>query len=69
MSQRELEIEIAPDGKVTVRTIGIKGKECLDVAQALIQGIGTEEHREMTTEFYESEHDVTQHQNLHDRYQ
>jgi len=69
MAQEELEIEIAPDGKVTVRTIGIKGPRCLDVAEALAQIIGVEEQREMTSEYYEAEQHVQEHLNIHDRYQ
>lgn len=69
MAQEEIEIEIAANGKVTIRTIGIKGQRCLDVAESLVQSIGQEEHREITTEFYEAEQHVDQNLNIHDRYQ
>lgn len=69
MAREELEIEIAADGKVTIRTIGIKGERCLDVAESLVQSIGQEEHRELTTEYYEVEQEVDQRLNIHDRYQ
>lgn len=55
MAKEELEIEISPDGKVTVRTIGIKGKRCLDAAEVITQILGREEDRELTTEYYEEE--------------
>ncbi|MCR4414334.1 MAG: DUF2997 domain-containing protein [Thermoguttaceae bacterium] len=55
MAREEIEIEISPSGKVTVRTIGIKGKRCLDVAEALARIIGREESRELTSEYYETE--------------
>jgi hypothetical protein len=62
MAQEEFEIEIGPDGKVTVRTIGIKGAECLDYADLFAQIIGREESRELTSEYYESATEAKQHQ-------
>lgn len=58
MAQEEIEIQIDPSGKVTVRTIGIKGPRCLDYAEFLAQIIGREEFREMTSEFYEGDGQV-----------
>jgi hypothetical protein len=55
MSQEEIEIEVDKHGRVTIRTLGIKGKRCLDVAEALAEIIGKEQERTMTSEFYESE--------------
>lgn len=54
MSHEEIEIEISRDGKVTVRTIGIKGAKCLEKAAEIVQIIGREESRELTSEYYES---------------
>ncbi len=54
MDHEEIEIEIAADGKVTVRTIGIKGPRCVDVAEAIAQLIGREESRRLTEEYYEA---------------
>ena len=54
MAQEELEIEIDPSGKVTVRTKGIKGAACMDYADLMARIIGREESRETTSEFYES---------------
>ncbi len=53
MAREELEIEISPDGKVTVRTLGIKGPECVDVVELFAQIIGKEEARQLTSEYYE----------------
>ena len=39
----EIEIEISPQGKVTVRTKGIKGPRCIDVAAAIAAIVGREE--------------------------
>lgn len=55
MAREEIEIQISPSGKVTVRTIGIKGKRCLDVAEAIARIVGREESRALTGEFYEAE--------------
>jgi hypothetical protein len=54
MNPEELEIEISADGKVTVRTIGIKGPRCVDVAEAIAKLIGREEARQLTEEYYEA---------------
>jgi hypothetical protein len=67
MAQEELEIEIAPDGKVTVTTRGIKGPACMDYADLMAQILGREEHREKTAEYYESAEQVERHVNLKQR--
>ncbi|MGA2500546.1 MAG: DUF2997 domain-containing protein [Tepidisphaeraceae bacterium] len=54
MAAQELEIEISPSGKVTVRTKGIKGEACMEYADLFTQIIGREEEREKTAEFYEA---------------
>jgi hypothetical protein len=60
MAREELEIEISPSGKVTARTIGIKGARCLDVAEFLARIVGREESRELTSEYYEATEQVQQ---------
>lgn len=55
MAKEEIEIEISPSGKVTARTIGIKGPRCLDVAELLARIVGREESRTLTSEYYEAE--------------
>ena len=64
MAQEELEIEIAPDGKVTVTTRGIKGPACMDYADLMAQILGREEQREKTAEYYETEEQVHRHVSL-----
>jgi len=54
MNDEEIEIEIGADGKVVVRTVGIKGPRCLDVAEAIAQIVGPEESRQLTEEYYEA---------------
>lgn len=58
MAQEELEIEIDKFGKVTVKTIGIKGPRCVDVAESFVKILGQEESRELTSEYYEAEQQV-----------
>jgi hypothetical protein len=58
MAREEIEIEIDPSGKVTARTIGIKGSRCLDVADLLARIVGREESRELTNEYYEASEQV-----------
>ncbi|HLJ96474.1 MAG TPA: DUF2997 domain-containing protein [Gemmataceae bacterium] len=55
MAREEFEIEISSSGKVTVRTVGIKGPACLDFADLFAQIIGKEESRELTHEYYETQ--------------
>lgn len=67
MAREEIEIEISPSGKVTARTIGIKGAKCLDVADMLVRIIGREESRELTSEYYEAQQEVDQQVEVRDR--
>jgi len=56
MSREEFEIEIRPDGKVSITTKGIKGVECIEAAkQFLVMLRGTEVESTRTSEFYETE--------------
>ncbi len=67
MAKEELEIEIGPSGKVTARTIGVKGPRCLDLADLLARIVGREESRTLTNEYYETEQQATDHVNIHGR--
>ncbi len=58
MAQEEIEIQIDPSGKVTVKTIGIKGARCLDYAEFIAQLVGREESRQLTSEYYEGDGQV-----------
>ncbi len=53
MGHEELEIDIDRTGKVTVRTVGIKGARCLKVTEFLTELVGCEESSNVTPEFYE----------------
>ena len=67
MAKEEIEIEISPSGKVTARTIGIKGSRCLDIAEMLARIVGQEESRTLTSEYYEAETQVEDHLRIHER--
>jgi hypothetical protein len=49
----ELEIEIDKSGKVTMRTKGVKGEACMDLADLMAQIVGREVSRQKTQEFHE----------------
>jgi hypothetical protein len=67
MAREEIEIEIGPSGKVTARTIGFKGKRCLDIAKILTELVGREESHTLTGEYYETDVQVQQHIELKQR--
>jgi hypothetical protein len=54
MDEQEVEIEITAEGKVIVRTHGIKGAQCVDVAKLFASFIGKIESQEKTGEYYEA---------------
>jgi len=68
VAEEEVEIEISPQGKVIVRTNGIKGSRCLDVAELFARIIGTEESRQLTSEYYEQDTEARRHQRVANRY-
>jgi hypothetical protein len=55
MAQEELEIEIDPSGKVTMRTKGVKGQACMEYADLIAYIVGREESREKTNEYFEQQ--------------
>ena len=61
MDHEELEIEIDAAGKVTIRTVGIKGTRCLDVAEAVARIVGPETSRQLTDEYYENDVQIQSH--------
>jgi len=68
MAREEIEIEISPTGKVTARTIGVKGPRCLDLAELLARIVGREETRTLTSEYYEAEEHVQRHIEVRERW-
>ncbi len=55
MVQHEIEIRIAPNGKVKVHVKGVKGKGCLEYAKWLTKVLGRVENQQLTSEYYEPE--------------
>ena len=49
----ELEVSIGPDGKVRIKTHGLKGEACLVETKGLEAAIGKVKKREKTKEAYE----------------
>ena len=68
MAKEEFEIEVDRDGKVTIKTIGIKGPRCVDAAEALAILIGREEARQLTSEYYEAEQNVSSQVDIRQQY-
>jgi hypothetical protein len=58
MQPHELEIEITRDGKVRVKTSGVKGKSCLEYIKLVEQIVGRQMSQELTAEFYEPDSQV-----------
>jgi hypothetical protein len=54
----EIEIQIGADGKVVVRTTGVKGPRCLEYTQFIQELIGREESRVITSEYHEPDGQV-----------
>lgn len=54
MRKQDIEIVIAPDGKVSFTVKGVKGASCLDETQFLEEALGGEVlDRQKTSEYYE----------------
>jgi hypothetical protein len=51
----ELEIEIDKSGRVTMRTRGITGPVCMDLADWIAQTVGREESRQKTRDYDQTE--------------
>jgi hypothetical protein len=57
MNSEEIEISVAPDGRVEYRIKGVKGSACESIS-ALLERLGKVEHVERTGEYYEDESHV-----------
>jgi hypothetical protein len=51
----EIEVEIKPDGTVTITTHGLRGQACVTETKAMEQALGTVRRREKTSEYYMDE--------------
>ncbi len=62
MPEREYELTIAPNGEVELHIKGHKGKGCLDIVKMFETIVGDKKSQQLTSEFYEPEEVVHQHQ-------
>lgn len=53
--RHELDIEIGPDGEISMKVKGASGSECLDLTRDLEEALGLVSQREKTSEFYKDE--------------
>lgn len=51
--KREMVIQIAPDGTISLEVKGVKGGECLDFSKFLEDALGDVIQREKTSEYYQ----------------
>lgn len=49
----EIEVLIAADGTVTIKTHGLRGEACIEETKTLEQAVGKVQRREKTREYYE----------------
>jgi len=57
--KHEIEFTIKPDGNVEFTVKGVKGKQCLSIAE-LFKVLGETESEQATAEYYEAEEQSTQ---------
>jgi protein involved in polysaccharide export with SLBB domain len=57
--KQELEFTIDDDGKISIKVVGIAGKECLELTKEIEAALGLVTDRKRTSEFYQ-EPDKTQ---------
>jgi hypothetical protein len=58
MDRPEIDIRIGADGKVTVEVMGVRGRTCLELADAIREIVGIEDSRRPTAEAHEPEGQV-----------
>jgi len=63
--KREMVIQIAPDGTISLQVKGVKGGECIEFSKFLEDALGDVIEREKTSEFYQEapRNEVTTRQN------
>ena len=55
MSQAEFNIQIAPDGKVSIEVVGAQGPTCTELSAFLEQALGKVEKRDFKPEYYSAQ--------------
>ena len=51
--KREMVIQIAPDGTISLQVKGVQGGECIEFSKFLEDALGDVIEREKTSEFYQ----------------
>jgi len=51
--KREIVIQIAPDGSISLEVKGVAGPDCVEFTKALEDALGEVVQRERTSEFYQ----------------
>ena len=64
MAKKQLKIKLLPDGKIEMKTVGVKGKKCLGYVELfkLLADIKIDK-QELTSEYYEEEQQVCENSN------
>ena len=64
MAKKQLKIKLLPDGKIEMKTVGVKGKKCLGYVELfkLLADIKINK-QELTSEYYEEEQQVCENSN------
>ena len=56
MAKKQLQIKILPNGEIQMKTLGIKGKKCLNYIEMMKMLADAKiEKQELTSEYYEEE--------------
>ncbi len=65
MSDKKLKIKLLPTGEIIMETHGVKGKKCLDYIEVLKKLVNVNiTDTQLTNEYYETETEVTNTDNL-----
>ncbi|MBU0552278.1 DUF2997 domain-containing protein [Myxococcota bacterium] len=57
--RQEIEIQISPDGEISLHVKGLSGEACLELTQALEAQLGEVVDRQKTSEYYQQEIEAT----------
>ena len=65
MADKKLKIKLLPTGEIIMETQGVKGKKCLDYIDVLKKLVNVNvTDTQLTNEYYESETEITDTDNL-----
>lgn len=64
MQEQRISITISEDGRLNVKTDGIKGEACISEVEELLDGIADIEKVDKTDEYYQKINTVSQNKNI-----